>query len=249
MILACYIGGQQVESLILLFHNDWVPQPWHASCLTIGFMLCAFVINIFLIRKLPLLEGLALALYIAMFLFVLVVLWVMGERRSAEDVFTEFENDNDWSSMFLACLVTIGSPVVTLIGSDSTCHLAEEMRNARWAVPRAMLYTALVTYSTGFLMQITFLFNLGDIEAATMSVYGQSFVTVLLSATGSVPVTAFCVGTMCGLMIMCTVNQTTTAGRMVYAFARDNGLPLSGWLCKVSCIVADLLFSSTDEMC
>ncbi|GAM82818.1 hypothetical protein ANO11243_008040 [Dothideomycetidae sp. 11243] len=233
MILVCYVCGQQVQSLIFLYHPTYIPAEWQSSMLTVGFAILAVAVNILLVRKLPLIEGAVFALYIAGFLFVLVVLWVMGERRTAAAVFTDFENDNGWPTMVLACLVNISSPVITLVGSDSSCHLSEEMRNAGWGVPRAMISTALLSYSLGLIMEITFLFNVGNIQAATNSPFGQSYVAVIYSATGSRPATAFCVAMITFLMCMCAVNQTTTASRQVYAFARDNGLPFSSWLCSI----------------
>ncbi|KAF2155681.1 amino acid transporter [Myriangium duriaei CBS 260.36] len=233
MVLVSYVCAQQLQSLIWLYHPGYVAHAWHDSLLTISFNLIAVAFNILLVRKLALIEGLVLILYIAGFFFVIVVLWVMGERTTAEAVFTEFENDSGWASMVLACLVNVSGPVITLIGADSSCHLAEEMRNARWGVPRAMITNASVSYVLGAVMWITFLFNVGNIEAVQNSPYGQSYVAILYYATGSRTATTFCVSLILFLMIMCAVNQTTTASRQVYAFARDNGLPFSTWLCKV----------------
>ena len=233
MILTCYFSSQQVQSLISLWHAEYIPHPWHSSILTVMFTFLAVGINIFLVRKLAFIEGIVFIVYIAAFIFFLVVFWVMGEHRSADSVFTEFSSDDGWPSTFLACIINISSPVITLVGADSSCHLSEEMRNASWGVPRAMVTTALLSYGFGFLMQITFLFNTGNIDNVENTNLIQSYVAVLLNTTGSRSATTVCVVMITFLMTMCTVNQTTTASRQIYAFARDNGLPFSNWLCTV----------------
>lgn len=69
----------------------------------------------------------------------LVVLWVMGDR-GGEAVFTTFSS-NGWQSDSTSCIVGILAPVITLIGSDSQAHLAEETLNAAHVVPRFVLAT------------------------------------------------------------------------------------------------------------
>lgn len=84
------------------------------------------------------------------FLAMVVVLWVMGPRGGTETV-TTFSS-NGWSSTGLSCLVGILSPIITLIGADSQCHLSEELYNAAWVLPRAMVATATANYVMGFVM-------------------------------------------------------------------------------------------------
>lgn len=59
---------------------------------------------------------------------------------------------NGWSSNGLSCLVGILSPIITLIGADSQCHLSEELYNAAYVLPRAMVATATANYIMGFMM-------------------------------------------------------------------------------------------------
>lgn len=110
----------------------------------------AIFFNTVLFRKLPLLEGIVIIFHTFGFLAVVVTLWVMGPRGGSETV-TTF-NDNGWGSAGLSCLVGILSPIITLVGADSQCHLSEELNDAAYVLPRAMVATATVNYIMGFVM-------------------------------------------------------------------------------------------------
>ena len=76
---------------------------------------------------------------------------VMAPRGSASSVFTEFES-NGWPATGLACLVGLNGPVPYLTGADSSVHLAEELKNSAWRLPRSMLVTAITNYITSFIV-------------------------------------------------------------------------------------------------
>ncbi|KAF4551665.1 Amino acid permease-like protein 10 [Elsinoe fawcettii] len=233
MTLVGYVGGQQFQSLIALLDPSYHPSAWHGTLFTMAVTTFSVFCNIFLVRKLPLLEGLMFIIHIGGFFFIIVVLWVMGPRSDASVVFTEFDNQSGWPSLGLATLVGITPPVVTLIGADSSAHLAEEMKNASRDVPKAMILTAVANYVTGLVMVITFMFNIGDIDEVLHSFTGQSYVAVIQSATGSTAATIFCTALVAIMMTACGINQATTSSRNLYAFARDNGMPFSEWIAYV----------------
>lgn len=106
--------------------------------------------NTVVFKHLPLMEGIVVVFHIFGFLAIVVVLWVMGPRGGTETV-TTFSS-NGWHSTGLSCLIGILSPIITLIGADSQCHLSEELYNAAWVLPRAMVATATANYVMGFVM-------------------------------------------------------------------------------------------------
>lgn len=82
----------------------------------------------------PLLEGIVVAFHTIGFVVVIVILWVMGPRGNSS-VATTF-SENGRGSVGLSCLVGILSPIITLIGADSQCHLSEELEDAAYVLPR-----------------------------------------------------------------------------------------------------------------
>lgn len=255
-----YVGAQQVLALISICNRDYVIQGWHGALLTIGFVLAAIWFNTSAIGKLPILEGLAVVLHIFGFFAFIIVLWVMGPRAPAKATFTHFEDQNNWGSVALATIVGVLGPVSTYLGGgrwrqgvvfdggiasltillnpDSAVHLSEELKDASYSLPRAMITAALINYILGFVTTVTLMCNLGDISTALKDPSGQPYVAVIYEVTGSkaativlviimiimvscIPERPFRVYRLTGQYFFCGVNQVTTSSRQIFAFARD----------------------------
>ena len=78
----------------------------------------------------------------------------MAPRGSSTSVFTEFES-NGWPSPGVACLAALNGPVY-LSGADSQVHLAEELKDAAFVLPRSMMITAILNYASSFVILGTF---------------------------------------------------------------------------------------------
>ena len=183
----------------------------------------------------------------------LIVLWVMAPQSDAS-ILSTF-NNNGWGSPGLACLVGISAPVVSTIGAvscgrmfsfdqrsalltvrllqDSQCHLSEELKNASKILPISMLATALTNYILGFIMLVTLVFCIGDLDAALESATQQPYVEILLNATQSKAATLTLTSIIFVLLVACAVNNVTSSSRQLWSFARDGGLPFSNWLAYV----------------
>jgi choline transport protein len=97
-----------------------------------------------------------------------------------------------------------------------------------------MVGAASLNFTISFLLLLVILFRAGDITEAINSPTGQPYIAILLNATGSVAGTAVMVAYIIFALIFCATNMVTTRSRQLFAFARDNGLPFSSWLAKVS---------------
>lgn len=157
----------------------------------------------------------------------------MGSKADASQVFDNFENANGWPQTSTAVLIGIIAPVTTLTSADSICHLAEELKDASKWLPRIMVAAAGVNFSIGFVLLVLILFRAGDVEAAVNSPTGQPYIAILLSATRSVAGTSALVAYIILALVFCATNVVTTSSRQLFAFARDRGVPFSGWLSQV----------------
>ena len=180
-----YIAAQQALALISICHRDYVIQGWHAALLTMAFSFAAIFFNTSAIGKLPILEGLAVVLHVFGFLAFIVILWVMGPRADANATFTHFQDENDWGSIGLATLIGVVGPATTYLGGDSAVHLSEELKDASYVLPRAMVSAALINYGLGFITTVTFMFNLGNINADLKDPSNQPWTAVIYRITGS----------------------------------------------------------------
>ncbi len=81
----------------------------------------------------------------------------------------QFEDNNHWGNAGLATLVAIVGPTATYIGGDSAVHLAEELKDASYVLPRAMVSAAVINYTLGFITTVTLMMNLGSIKDVSCS--------------------------------------------------------------------------------
>lgn len=252
MASLAYACAQQFEGLIALNVDTYIIQGWHGTLLSIGIVMFAIVWNTVLVRKLPLLEGVIVILHVFGFFAFLVVLWVMGSKSDAKTVWTDFEDNGNWGSVGLSCLVGMTGPVITLIGADSACHLSEELKDAAYVLPRSMVATAIVNYIMGWLMTITIMSTLGDITSILSTPTGQPYIQVVLNATQSRVGTSILTATVAVILLFAAVNLVTTSSRQLFAFARDRGLPFSktlayvrpGWDIPLNAVLATLAIST-----
>ena len=105
--------------------------------------------------------------------------------------------------------------------------MSEEVRNAATVVPRTLILGILLDGVFGIAMLIALLFCIGDIEAVINTKYNYPFIEILLQATNSIPGTAVMMSIIIVVDLgLCMASMAATS-RMLWAFARDRGLP--GW--------------------
>jgi len=229
-----FIAAQQIQSLMVIFDSSYTFERWQGTLLIIAIGFISIIFNSVLAKRLPMVENIILVLHITGFFAILIPLWAMAPRNSAKTVFTQFSDGGNWGSIGLSCLVGMLGPVFTFIGPDSATHMAEEIRDASYVLPRAMMWTAAINGTLGFAMLVTFCFCLGDIEAILANPDIMPFVQVFFNVTKSeagtsVLMSIFIILTVCGC-----ISLLTTASRQMFAFARDNGLPFSKFISRVS---------------
>jgi hypothetical protein len=112
--------------------------------------------------------------------------------------------------------------------------MAEEVSNAALNIPRAILGAMLINGAVGFIMMITILYCLGDIKSVLDTDTGFPFIQIFANSVRNTAGATVMTVIVLLLTWACAMGITTTASRMVWSFARDNGLPASKFLSKVS---------------
>ncbi|KAF2435933.1 putative GABA permease [Tothia fuscella] len=250
---SAFLAGTELQALILLNHEgSYIPQPFHGTLIVIAVALFCGIFNTLLARKLPLVEGTVLILHILGFFAIIIPLWILAPRAPAKEVFTTFSNPG-WPNMGLSCLVGIITPTVSLLGSDAATHMAEELQDASYTLPRAMIATAVFNGILGFLMLITFCFCLGDMEAIAQSPVGKlyPFIEVFRVGTQSISGATVMTSILIILSTFCCITNIATASRQLFAFARDQGVPFAtffayvppGWDIPLNAVLLTLAFT------
>ena len=115
-----------------------------------------------------------------------------------------------------------------------TYTTAEEIKNASETLPKAMLWGVGLNAILGYIAVFTICFCVTDPQALLDSDTGypmiQLFYNVTKSLTGTNIMTAIVIITL----VSAVISEIATASRQVWSFARDNGLPFSPQLSKVS---------------
>ncbi|WP_293765861.1 amino acid permease [uncultured Aquitalea sp.] len=132
--------------------------------------------------------------------------------------------------VFLAGLLLT---VYTLTGYDASAHTSEETQQASHNVPKGIIRSVLWSALFGYVMICTFVLVMPDMAAGVKS--GMGFLDLLLSTLpaplkATLGIGIFLCNYLCGLACL------TSTSRMMYAFARDGGLPFSHQLKQVHAV-------------
>ena len=129
---------------------------------------------------------------------------------------------------FLAMLL----PAYTITGFDGSAHAAEETKNAASAVPKAIMQAVVVSSIAGYILLSVAILVIDDPRRIAMQ-GDRAFVTIVeQSLPKLLQVPAFIAIVLS--QYLCGMSVVTAASRMVFAFARDGGMPLSNFFKRVS---------------
>jgi amino acid transporter len=123
-------------------------------------------------------------------------------------------------------------PAYTLTGFDASAHAAEETLGAATAVPKGIVRAVAISGVAGWLMLAVVVASVPDFGAIVAS-GRKAFPTALHAVLPDHWLVGLGVA-IALTMYACGLGTVTSASRMVFAFARDGGLPLSPFFRKVS---------------
>lgn len=144
--------------------------------------------------------------------------------------------------------------VYTITGFDASAHTSEETRNAPREVPKGMMRSVFWSFLFGWIMVCAFVLALPD-QTTTGPDPADATKTITTTISGVAAAaskgwgafnwlmeTSPMPGALKALLIigivasnfLCALAGVTSMSRMMYAFARDGGLPMSGTLRQVS---------------
>jgi len=133
-------------------------------------------------------------------------------------------------SLLTAFLCGLLLTVYTITGFDASAHTAEETHDATTNVPRGIVSSVVWSGLFGFLMVSTFVLVLPDLGHAVAR--GSGFFAEMLGALPSPLRVALALG-LFAANYLCGLACLLSTSRMVFAFARDGGLPASARLSRV----------------
>ena len=133
----------------------------------------------------------------------------------------------------------------TYTGYDASAHVAEETVGARVGSAWGLFLSVAVSAVVGFIFLLALTLHLPDLtplfgQLDDASLYSQYYfgdnaaVVYILQQNLGAGLGGVFGGAIAIAMSFCGLSSVASAGRMLYAFSRDDGMPGSGWLKKVS---------------
>ena len=233
MAFPAFLAAGQIQGLAVLNYPDYIPQRWHVTLIMIAILLVCGFFNTSLAQKLHIVEGAIMALHIAGFFGILITLWVTSEKANSKEVWTSFY-DPGWGNRGLSSLIGIVASVAPLLGADASAHMAEELQDAAWSLPRTIVWAVVANGAMMFILAITLCYCIGDLDSVLATPTGFPYIQILLNSTGSAAATAGLTSIVIVLNIASSITIMAGSSRQMFAFARDQGLPSSGWVARIN---------------
>ena len=124
----------------------------------------------------------------------------------------------------------------TYTGYDASAHVAEETVFARRASAWGVFLSVAVSAVAGYvvLVALTLKMTTPDDVLTNSGGYGVAYILEQNLGAGLSHLGGLLAAGVAFAMTFCGFSSIASAGRMLYAFSRDDGMPGSGWLKKVS---------------
>jgi amino acid transporter len=100
-----FLVGTLIQSSAIVMYPDYAPTNWQGTLMVIAVTILVWVMNIWGAKAMPIFQNVMLVIHVFGFLTVIIVLWVLSPRSSAEVTFTQFTNSGGWSTTGLALMV------------------------------------------------------------------------------------------------------------------------------------------------
>lgn len=227
------MAGSVIQGLIALNVEGYVWEQYHGTLLTIGVVLFATIFNTFFAAKLPVIEASILILHFCGLFAIIIPLWVLAPRAPVRETLLGFQNNGAWPSTGLSAMIGLTTPLSVIVGYDCSVHMSEEIYDASITLPRAIIWSIVVNGLMAFVMGITLIFTLGDIDSLLNSPTRMPFIQQFYNATQSYGATNAMVAIVVILLTASCISEVATASRQIWSFSRDRGVPGSIWLSKV----------------
>ena len=136
-------------------------------------------------------------------------------------------------SLFIGFILGLLLVTYTITGYDASAHTSEETHDASVNVPKGMWQAVLYSIIFGYLMVCSFVLTMPDVKQG--AIQGTGIFAYIMSSSNMPDFLRNIL--YIGIVIsnyLCGLACVTSCSRMMYAFARDDGLPASKFLSHVS---------------
>lgn len=119
----------------------------------------------------------------------------------------------------------------TYTGFDASAHVTEETVDPSRNAPRGIVFSVIVSAIAGSLLLCAVTLAIGDVEMTRKA--SNPFIFILQTSLGS-HLGGALIWTAMAAMWFCGLGSVTSNSRMLFAFARDGGVPFATSIARVS---------------
>lgn len=201
----------------------WESTPNLVGGLYILILLSHAVLNHIGIKVVTMLNNFSAWYHIIVVGLLLAALAIKGFVQPVSFLFTFKNGDLNFPDKY-SFMIGLLMAQWTLTGYDAAANVSEETHNPRMNAPWGIIIAVVISVVAGFLMISAVTLSIPDLDQAMAS--SNAFVDIFKARLGN-GIGGSIVFLIAGAMWMCGLAAMTSASRMLYAFARDGGLPLS----------------------
>ncbi|KAJ5626151.1 hypothetical protein N7510_002460 [Penicillium lagena] len=222
------IYATTLMALIALYHDDLVLKPWMTFVAYQILNIFTSGIVMFGNRLIPAINKFSLVyLQLAWFITMVTVAAMAPAHNDSEFVFRTWMNKTGWENNAICFITGLVNPLYSLGGLDGISHITEEMPNPGRNAPLGLAITLSIAFVTGITYLISLMFSTQNYGKLATTSTGLPLAELFYQATSTR-------GGAFGLVFMiwvalgpCVIGSQLSTGRVFWAFARDDGLPLS----------------------
>ncbi|KIV77357.1 hypothetical protein PV11_09157 [Exophiala sideris] len=230
-----FIGSNFLLGMANLNYPDYEIQRWQCVLVTYLMAIIAAAINIFLSRHLNSISTFAVIWNVVSFFVVIITILACNDhKQSASFVFKDFQNDTGFASGGMAVMLGLLNTLFGMCCYDAPAHMTEEMINPAKEAPQAIVMSVWLGAITGFIFLISAFFCVGDLEATATTSTGVPLIQIFYDSTGSIKGATALTSLITVIVLICANSLMAEGSRALWAFARDHGLPFSGFFAKVN---------------
>ena len=182
-------------------------------------------------RAIPRILQASLAFSIIGFCVILcLIIFLRKQAQPLEFVFNT-RGTSGWG-LGTAWLLGIGNSMYAFTSTDAAIHIAEEMVHPELRLPQVVNMTLAIGFATSFPLLIMMMLSAANIDAVEKS--ALPYAELFRQITGSKAITTFIIPWVTLVLFSALIGQWVTCGRLIWAFARDGGLPYSRYFAHVS---------------
>jgi amino acid transporter len=203
-----------------------------------GILLSHALINHFGIRLVSWLNDFSVTVHIIGVIVIVGALFLFAPKQPVSFFFARItSNDEGWSYSW-AFVIGLLQAMWTYTGYDASASVSEETVDPRRRAPWGMVMAVVVSSVVGYLLLIALTLAIQDIPAVLSAKDASgndvpAVIAILIAALGQRAGTLFS-ALAAMAMWFCGLSAVTWSSRVIWAFARDEGLPLSGTWKQVS---------------